>query len=240
MSKYVRSITKDMVQFIDKLIIGLYLPFRKLNKAERKKYILEFFFFTGLVKLKKRRRGGDVTEIGDKFAEMVTRGRLDGTQNYELFVENSVGRDLRTDWINFVKAIVTLFSSEHKLFFEWLRAAIKAIRLGRKKLSSHGITGKSKDEAISFTLEVLMAIYVLQCRRHFVSQRKRKAKRREKRGWALTELNINRSPAINHLSVTANSSEVGPMAENPNTVGAVNNVVFFDRKRKSANLPAPQ
>jgi hypothetical protein len=235
MFKYVRPIIKDMVLFVDQLMIGLYPPFKKLNEAKRQKYILEFFRFAGLVKLKKGKRRGDIREFGDKLAEGLKRGRLGGRQNYESFVRNCVGPcGLRTDWFNFVNALVTIFSREHKFFFEWLRAEIKTIKLGRKILSSHGLTGKPKDDAISFTLAVLMAIYVLQCFRHFELRIKRKAerkaKRKAKRARALTEKNINGPPVINHLSVTANSSEVAPIAENQNTVGAVNNVVLFDGK----------
>lgn len=248
MFKYVRPIIKDMVFFVDRLMIGLYPPFKKLNEAKRQNYILKYFRFARLVKIKKHKRSGDVWEFGEKLAGALKRGRLGGRQDYETFVTNCVGPcGLETDWFNFVNALVTIYSREDKLFFEWLRAEIKIIKLGRKILSSHGLTGKPKDDAISFTLAVLMVIYVLQCFRHFESRIKRKvkrkAKRKAKRERELAEQNINieTSSALEQLSTDAatNSSKVVLAPERPNMVDAVDKVIAFDGKVQSANLSTP-
>jgi hypothetical protein len=168
--------------------------------------------------LKKHKRSGDVWKFGDKLAEAVKCGRPRGGQHYESFVRGCVGPSgLRTDWFNFVIGLITIFSREYKLFFEWLLIESKTIKLGNKILPSHGLTGKSKDDAISFTLAVLMVIYVKQCSRHYMSGLKRKDRKQRRR----TKEIIKPSSVTEQFSTEAmtKSLAAGSTPEGSNTVG---------------------
>jgi hypothetical protein len=242
MAKYEQAIIGDMVLFLDALMSRLDPKIAKLNKAKKKKFILKFFKYAGLIKLGNHRRSGGVWKFSYKFYDEIERGRPSRGKDYEFFLGNCVGpQGLELDWFHFVDCLVTIFSLEYKLFFEWLLVEIKIIKLGLRILSSHGLTGKAKADAISFTLAVLMAIYGERCLRHCASLIKRETKRKAKRQRRLAEQfsNINTSSATEQLStkVATNSSEAVLTPGRPDTIDAVD-IGAFDGKAQSANLPS--
>jgi hypothetical protein len=149
------------------------------------------------------------------------------------------------DWFNFVNALVTIFSREYKLFFEWLLIEIKSIEWELEILSSHGSTEKSKEGAMVFARTVLMAVYVRRCLHHHVSRIKRKEIRKATRQQELAEQNANinmeTSSGGKQLSaeVGTYSSKTDPTHERANTVDPFKTICTFDGNAQTVNPSGP-